>query len=92
MGQQIGATTYPKARKNYECMASDWIQNCLSEVIEDCDFSEKRELVKARRNKWKIVKGERYLRQTMIFEGEMTTFRAIPAMHDICVKCDIYQE
>jgi len=93
MSTQIGETTYPKARKSYNCMASEWITNGdLSETFRCCNWDEKRDIIRARRNKWRIQPGQKYLRQAIIFEGRMDTFRAIPAMHDICIKYDLYQE
>ena len=60
MSTQVGETTYPVAKKVHNCMASDWIVNCLSDVVEWCDYEEKRQLVKARRNNWKIQPGQKY--------------------------------
>ena len=93
MSTQIGETKYPKARKTYHCMASDWIVNGdLYETFRCCTWEEKKEIIRARRNNWRIQAGTKYLRQTMIWEGKMGTFRAIPAMHDICVKYDLYED
>jgi len=92
MSYQIGSTTYPKARKQHNCMASDWIVNYLQDVVEMCDYSEKRELVKARRNKWKILPGQKYVRQAMVWEDKLGTFKAIPAMHDIRIKYSLYED
>lgn len=93
MSNVIGETTYPKARKDYRCMASEWITNGdLAETVYHCSYAEKRAIVRAKRNGWKIKKGERYLRQCIVWEGRLETFRAIPAMHEICLKQDLYQE
>lgn len=93
MSTQIGETTYPKARKKYRCMASDWIvDGDLYETFRCCDYSEKREIIRAKRNNWTIQPGDKYLRQAIVFEGRMDTFRAIPEMHEICLKYDLYQE
>jgi len=93
MNTQIGETTYPIARKIYNCDACDWIVNGdLYETFHCCTWEEKKDIIRARRNKWRIHPGQKYLRQAMKWEGEMTTFKAIPEMHDICVKYDLYQE
>lgn len=93
MSTQIGETTYPKAKKDYQCMASDWIINGdLAETFRCCDWEQKRSIIRARRNGYKILKGQKYLRQAIVFEGRMETFRAIPEMHEICVEYDLYQE
>jgi len=74
-------------------MASDWIVNGdLSETFRCCDWTEKRAIIKARRNNWKIQPGQRYIRQAVVWEGRLGTFKAIPEMHDICVKYDLYEE
>tara|TARA_R110000764_G_scaffold146819_1_gene234604 strand:- start:3658 stop:3930 length:273 start_codon:yes stop_codon:yes gene_type:complete len=79
----------PVVRKEHNCDASDWI---LSAGIDGVGFSisEKRALVKARRNKWKISKGQKYIRQGNIQDGELYTFKAIPELHSICLKCNLY--
>jgi hypothetical protein len=92
VSRQIGNTTYPVAKKQHDCMASEWIVNALSDIVGMCNYSEKRELVKARRNKWKILPGQKYLRQAMVWGGSLGTFKAIPEMHCICVKYDIYED
>lgn len=80
----------PVARKNYCCDASDWIMN--SDVFSDCTFKEKRQIVIAQRNGWKIKKGDKYTYQVNIWSGDFNVFKAITAMHDICVNYDLYQE
>ena len=93
MSTQIGPTTYPKARKAYRCMASDWIVNGdLSEIFRCCTWDEKKDIIRARRNNWMIQPGQKYLRQAMVWEGRMGTFKAIPEMHDICIEYDLYEE
>ena len=80
----------PRARKSYNCDASDWILN--EGDFDRYTFSEKRDLVKAMRNKWRIQPGEIYSKQVNIWCGEFNVHRAIPALHAICVKYDMYQE
>lgn len=93
MSQQIGNTTFPTARKLYSCMASEWIVNGdLHETFRCCTWEEKKDIIRARRNNWQIHPGQKYLRQAMIWEGMLGTFRAIPEMHNICVKYDLYED
>ena len=84
-----------KARKDHCCDASHW----LGDVSLDIDYltqeygldeNEISDLKLAERNKWHIKKGDKYLYQTGIFEGEMSTFKAIHAVDDICQKYEIY--
>jgi len=77
------------ARKDHRCMASDFVREDLVNLIDCLSFTEKRELVKARRNKWMVKKGERYIRQCLKGDG-IYTFKAIPAMHDICIDHSCY--
>jgi len=78
------------ARKEYCCDASDWL---LNEGINGFGFSfaELREIVIARRNGWKIKKGEKYIRQRGKYDGDLYTFKAIPAIHKICLKYNLYE-
>lgn len=81
---------YRKARKDHDCNASDWLINsgmCDDEFTEDELIS----IESARANKWKIKKGDEYFRQGQIFDGEMITFKAIPAIDNICKKYDFYE-
>jgi len=80
---------YPTARKDHNCSACEWIFN--SDLRDyDFTFSELREIVKARKNNCKIKAGERYIKQINICDGDFYVFKAIPAIHDICIKYDIY--
>ncbi len=81
----------PVARKEHKCMACEWV---LTAGLDIADFSmrEKRLLVKAKKNKYKIDKGQKYIRQGNIQYGELYTFKAIPEIHQICLDHDIYCE
>jgi hypothetical protein len=82
--------THPIAQKDYPCDASHWLHEC--DGLYGLSMSEKRAIVKAKRNGWKIKKGERYVKQANIWCGDFCQFRAIPAIHDICLKHDLYDE
>ena len=74
----------PVARKEYHCMASDWIREC---GWEDGDWStdEATAIANAKRDGWKILKGARYVYQT-----DMVTFRARVDLHAICLRHNFY--
>ena len=92
MNQHI-RTTYPKSRKEYFCESSEWLINdhhYLSD-IGDLTFAEKRVLAKARMNKWKIQKGEKYMRITGTnCDGKIYDSKVIPEIDAICRKYDAY--
>lgn len=85
MAELIKQTT-PKARKEYNCMASEWISNEEHDIFAEMTFSEKKILAKAWREKCKILPGQKYIRQCMKEDGELYTYRARIDMHDICLK------
>lgn len=80
----------PKARKDYFCDASRFIRdaNCFDRF----SFTEKRIIVRARSNGYRIKKGEQYIKQFVVEGGDNWTFRAIPELHAICIKYDLYPE
>ncbi len=80
----------PTAKKEHECMASEFI---LADGISGngYSFAELRTIAKAKRNGYKVVKGQKYIRQNNVFDGEFYTFKAIPEMHEICLKHDRYE-
>lgn len=82
--------TNPKARKDHYCMACEWLLN--EGEWYRFSFAEKRKIVKAKRNQWKIKKGETYINQRNIFDGSIYTYKAITAIHDICIKHDIFAD
>lgn len=91
MSIKVLSESLPTAKKEHECMACDFI---LAHGVDGFGYSlaEKRQLVIARRNKYRIKKGEKYIKQNNAFEGELYTFNAIPEMHDICLKHDLYEQ
>lgn len=80
----------PIARKDHDCMACEWVRH--SGIFEYLTFAEKKAVVRAKRNMYKIKKGQIYIRQFNSDCGDKWTFKAIPEMHDICLKYDLYEE
>lgn len=82
----------PVARKTYLCDASEYVQEWLHQQI--FTISEYREIVKAKRQGWKIQPGQKYIKQVGVDEGahEMMVYRAIPDMHDLCLKYDLFPD
>jgi hypothetical protein len=81
----------PVSRKDRNCMASEWILNCGFDQL-GLTFAERRQIVIARRNGWQIKAGEQYVKQATKCCGDFGVFIAIPAMHDICLKYEMYEE
>lgn len=80
------------ARKDHNC---DACESVLAEGINRFGYSrpELRVLAKARANNWKIKKGEKYLRQTIIDDGGMIcTLKMIPEVDKICIDNVLYEE
>lgn len=88
---QLLKQTTPKARKEYDCMASEWVRECLPD-LSGLSFTEKRAIVNARAKNYKIEVGETYLRQVVKYDGELISCTMIPEIHAICINHDLYQE
>jgi len=61
-----------------------------AKTLKGVSFTERRAIVKARKNNWRIQKGEKYMKQVGVFDGDLSTFRAIPEIHQICYKYEFY--
>lgn len=83
--------TTPKARKQYTCEAIDWI---LNDGLDAYEFDEEELAIieKARSEKWKILKGTKYVKISGKWEGEFCVFRARKDIDEICQDHDIYSE
>ena len=86
---QIIRETRPKARKQYQCDACS-IFNERGE-LKDLTIDEKDDYLKAQSNGFMILPGETYIKQ-FIKDDEVFTFRAIPAIFDICVEHGLFDE
>ena len=81
----------PKAKKDYECDASEFIlENGKPDYFKS--INEYRDYINAKNNRFKIKKGEIYLKQVNVQDGDFYVFRSIPSMHRICIKYDLYPE
>lgn len=87
-------TIVKRAQKEYECIASLWIADIQRYWLNDMlTFSEKRAYIIAKRNGFRILPGETYVKQVQITDdGDLFTYRAIPAMNDICYKYHFFEE
>jgi hypothetical protein len=90
MSIRVLSESLPKARKPHDCMACEFI---LASGVDGFgySFAELRLIAKAKRNNFQVVKDQTYIRQNNIAEGELYTFKAIPEMHQLCLKYDHYE-
>lgn len=83
----------PIARKNYSCDACIFLFDLNIPKELGLSFSEYRAVVKAKQNGYKILKGERYIRQFNTDNcGNTWTFRGIPEITKICHKHNLFDE
>jgi hypothetical protein len=81
------------ARKDYPCDSSFYIKEMLSDFPKGkLTFAEKRLIVEAKRDGWKILKGQPYEKQRNKFDGIINTFRSRPGLSKICNKYEFFPE
>jgi len=78
----------PIAKKVHHCNASEFIREYINQG--HFTVSDYRQIVKAKRNNWRIMPGERYIRQVIVRDGDFYCFKAIPEMDALCWKYDLY--
>ena len=79
------AETRPRARKQYDCMACEWLFNDLCDYWHEMTYSEKKAVVRATQDKEKILPSQVYVRQ-VLEDGDIYTYRARPDIHAIAVR------
>lgn len=82
--------SYQIARKDYECDACELVLEGLGDGY--YTFFEKKEIVRAKRNEWKIKKGDKYFLHVGISDGDFYRYREIIAMRCICLEYDLFDE
>lgn len=94
MSFEILSNSKPRARKKYPCDASAWLDWDAMSMIKTGEiklsFAERRALIIAQRKSFTILPGELYVKQVNKFDGSLNVFRAIPEIHSICSKHNIY--
>ncbi|WP_188051726.1 hypothetical protein [Flavobacterium sp. GP15] len=92
----ISEINIKKSQKDYHCNGCETILEggSFNQFCENVKltFSEKRALVLAKENNYKIIKGNGYLKQFNKQDGETYVFRSIPEIHKICCKYDLYTD
>lgn len=89
--EEVIWTSQQVARKSYPCDASIWIYETQAWQDYDFTYAELRIIAKMRRNGWRILKGQRYIKQVSVLDGKLIVWRGLPEIHQICLKYDIYE-
>ncbi|TVO75106.1 hypothetical protein [Sedimenticola selenatireducens] len=90
MSWDVEDISYPVAKKAYRCDACEWINNV---PIDECDLAddERHAISAAKADRYKILKGQKYIKVRGIWEGTWQTFRARIDINNICQRHDIYE-
>ena len=84
-------STRPNASKDYHCQACEHIQRAWNDAdINALPLEEKQAYELAKEHGFKILKGEAYVCQSGVYDGQFYTFRGIPAMVGICHKYELF--
>jgi hypothetical protein len=89
-GVEVIRNTEYTAKKIHHCDACDILFECLYDLNVKLTFTEWRAIAKAKEAGYKIFPGEKYINQFNKMDGHTFSFKAIPAIHDICCKYDLY--
>lgn len=92
----ISPSKLVKAQKEYYDDCADFIMESLHWLREGnygkLEFKEWRAIAESIRNHWKIKKGTIHEVQVNKMDGEIYSFRSMPAIIAICTKYDLYPE
>ena len=92
MSWKFFTRTEPIAKKEYDCDAWLWLRNCDYTEFDQLTFSDRKAIVRAKRNGFKIQPGDKYIKVEGLWEGDFVTFRAIPELDAICHEYDVYED
>lgn len=80
----------PIARKQHVCDACQFVLDAIGAV--PFTISDLRKIVKAKRQDYMIQPGQQYIRQFNTDGSDTWTYRALPEMHDLCLRLDLFPE
>ena len=84
--------SYPVAKRDYRCEASDFLCSYSeSDLKSDLSESEFLDYIRAKSERFKIIKGTRYKKITGKFDGEWAVFKARLDIDEICSRNDYYE-
>jgi hypothetical protein len=85
--------TTPIARKEYHCQASEFVRDAWNDAdIATLPEKERNAFELAKSHNFRILKGERYIKQISIYDGSYGIFRGIPDMVDMCHKYELFPD
>lgn len=87
---EVLSESKPIANKEHRCDACDRLLHYGYNGT-GLTMKELRSVALAKRNNWKIAKGQQYIRQNNKCDGEIYTFKAIPEIHEICLRLEFYE-
>ncbi len=91
MGRVISTTTQ-KANKDYNCDACYW-WNKAGFGLDECESIEQMVVFEtAEKEGFKILRGQKYIKQIGINDGELCVYRARIDMNDICHQLDVFPD
>ena len=80
------------ATKLIDCNACEYVYNFMNEEIKSkLTDEELSDILKAKRNGWKIEKGQTYIRQRGLYLGIPFVSKFIPEINEICHKYGLYK-
>lgn len=85
-------TTHHKACKDHVCDASAVIRKYLGDLRGQLTFREYRLIASAKRDGWKIKKGQEYRCDVGVYEGEFQVLKSRPDMHQIIMDHELYSD
>jgi len=80
-----------KANKEHRCDACYWWDRS-NYGEQDVTPDEWKVIESAQQDGWKIVKGQKYLFQSFVYDGMIQTFKGRLDIDEICKKYDLYPE
>lgn len=88
---ECSTTTNPVARKDYYCQACGFIRDS---GWTEGDFGEEEWALieKAKADGWKILKGQKYLKVSGIWDGDPSVFRARPEIDKLVQSLGWYDD
>jgi len=90
MGARNISTKLVKARKDHRDDSRYFIEEVRH--YEKLSFTEWRAIAELKANNWIIKKGQLYERQYNVQNGQVFTFRSLPAIIKICMKLRLYDD